>query len=132
MTFGAFTGGSDGAFEWRIDATTGDLEILNANNASLGVSTAGISSFTGAVIENQYNSSTGAFSFWINRSAVGTGTQTTTFTSTTPFAIGVKDLVNEFINGSIGELIIYDLVGGIPGASQTSIENNQKTYWGTP
>jgi hypothetical protein len=38
----------------------------------------------------------------------------------------------EYLNGNIGEYISYDLVGGIPGASQTSIENNQKAYWGTP
>lgn len=130
--FGAITGGNSGTFEWRVDQTTGDMEILNANTLSIGTSTSGLSSGVGAVVENQYNSSTGVWSFWLNRAAVGTGTQTTTFGTAVPFNIGSKDGSSESANGSIGEVIIYDLVGGIPGASQTAIENNQKAFWGTP
>lgn len=124
--------GGTGPFAWRIDQTTGKLEILAELVASIATSTSGISSLTGAVVESQYNSSTGLWSFWIDRTAVGSGTQIQALGASTS-VIGIGEFeTQEPLDGSIGELIMYDLVGGIPTASQTSIENNQKAYWGTP
>jgi len=134
--FGALTGGqgSSGGLEWRVDQTTGDLELLKAGVASIGTSSSGVSSLTGAVVESQYNSSTGAWSFWINASAVGTGTSAQTMTASN-FLLGAGFGLNadqDNLDGSVGELIMYDLVGGIPSGSRTAIEANQKAYWGTP
>lgn len=120
-----------GALEWRVDSA-GTLDLLKANTASIGTSSSALTTATGAIVEAQYNSTTGAFSFWINRTAAGTGTSIQTLTAGTSQLMAGRATSGESFNGSIGEIIEYDLVGGIPGASQTSIENNQRAYWGTP
>jgi alpha-L-arabinofuranosidase B-like protein len=111
--------------------TTGNLDLTAPGVVDFATSTNAVTAATGAVVENQYNSTTGAFSFFINRASGGTGTSVQSFPADTTL---LGDYGNGFfkLDGFIGEAISYDLVGGIPSASQTSIENNQKTYWGTP
>lgn len=123
---------ANGALEWRVDLGTGILELLKASVASIGTSSISVTTATGALVEAQYNSSTGAFSFWVNRSAAGTGTSAQTLTAGNVKLFSGYGSNNDSFNGSIGEVIMYDLVGGIPGASQTSITANQSSYWGTP
>lgn len=132
---GAISGGKitpSGALEWRVDNTTGTLNLLKAGTASIGTSSTPVTTATGAITEVQYNSSTGLYSFWVNRSAAGTGTSAQTLTAATSQLFAGSGSGAESFNGSIGEVIMYDLVGGIPGASQSSITLNQKAYWGTP
>jgi len=127
---GGIVGASgSGGMEWRVDGPT--ISLLKAQTAGIGTSTLSLTAATGAVVEAQYNSSSGAFSFWLNRATAGTGTSAQTLTATTS-QIGIGSGISEPFNGSIGEVILYDLVGGIPGASQSSITLNQKAYWGTP
>ena len=118
------------ALYFRVD-TSGVLDLENAGIIQIGQSSNTITAATGAVAEAQYNSTTGAFSFFINRVSGGTGTSTQTL-SAANLQLGSFNNANETYDGLIGEYIAYDLVGGIPTASQTSIENNQKAYWGTP
>jgi len=120
-----------GALEWRVD-NAGTLSILKASTASIGTSSSSLTTATGAIVEAQYNSTTGAFSFWVNRTAAGTGTSIQALTAGTSQLMAGRGAGSESFTGSIGEIIEYDLVGGIPGTSQTSIENNQRAYWGTP
>lgn len=118
-----------GGLEWRVDGPT--MSLLKAQTAGIGTSTLSLTAATGAVVEAQYNSTTGLYSFWLNRAAAGSATLAQALTATTS-QIGVGSGISEPFNGSIGEVILYDLGGGIPGASQTSITLNQKAYWGTP
>ena len=118
------------ALYFRVD-TSGVLDLENAGIIAIGTSSNAVTVATGAVVEAQYNSTTGAFSFFINRASGGTGTSTQTFTARN-LQLGSFSNAGETYDGLIGEYIAYDLVGGIPTASQTSIENNQKAYWGTP
>jgi hypothetical protein len=128
----AISGPASGAgLEWRFNSSTGTMSLLKATVANIGTSTNAVAASTAAVAESQYNSSTGAFAFWINRASGGTGTQAESLAAGTQ-NLGAAVAASEFFNGSIGEYISYDLVGGIPSGSQTSIENNQKAYWGTP
>ena len=39
---------------------------------------------------------------------------------------------SESFSGVMGEVVMYDLVGGIGSPDRTAIEANQKAYWGTP
>jgi Alpha-L-arabinofuranosidase B, catalytic len=112
-------------------ATTGVLDITAPGVVMIAESTNAVTAATGAVVENQYDSTTGAWAFWINRASGGTGSSPQTFPADT---VLLGDYGNGFfkLDGSIGEYIAFDLVGGIPTASQTSIENNQKAFWGTP
>lgn len=129
---GAMVAGvSSGGLEWRVDATTGDMELLSAGTAGIATSTSAVSFATGAVVESSYNSSSGAWAFWINRSTAGAGTQTQSL-SASALRVGRQISPNESFDGSIGEVILYDLIGGISGGARLQIENNQKTYWGTP
>lgn len=118
------------AYGWQVK-TTGVLELDKLNAAAIGTSTSSITASTGAILESQYNSTSGAWAIWVNRVAAGTGTSAQTLTLGHTF-IAAGPGPGTFFSGSIGELISYDLVGGISGASQTIIENNQHTYWGTP
>jgi len=132
ITSGLMNGGSS-FFTYRVDQTTGALRILSESTASIAVSSAGITTNTGAVVENQYNSSTGAWSFWIDGGAQGTGTQAQALSAgTSTIGAANSSSPGSPIDGSIGEVVMYDLVGGIPSGSRTSIEANQKVYWGTP
>jgi hypothetical protein len=107
------------------------MTLVKSNIVGIGTSTLGVSNATGAVFESQYNPSTGAFSFWLDRAAAGTGTNVQTFSAATT-QIGINGGTQAPFDGSMGELISYDLVGGIPSGSRTTIETNQKAYWGTP
>lgn len=118
------------ALYWRGD-TGGILDLENAAVGAIGTSSNAVTANVGAVVEAQYNSTTGAFSFFINRASGGTGSSAQTL-SAAHLQLGSFDNSNEKYDGLIGEYIAYDLVGGIPTASQTSIENNQKAFWGTP
>jgi hypothetical protein len=128
---GIASGSVSGGLEWRVNSSSGQtLQLLKAAVASIAISSNSLTVSVGAVAETQYNSSTGAWAFWINRSSGGTGTVAETMTAAT-LRIGYGDGDADW-SGEIGEYISYDLVGGIPSGSQTSIENNQKAYWGTP
>jgi hypothetical protein len=127
----AITGSTlDQSWEWRFSG--GNVQLMKSASALVGASTSSPASGTAALLEVQYNQASGLWSHWTNRTAAGTGTNVyamTAYPSMFFCGIGVG---NECFNGAVGEIIIYDLVGGIPGASQTSITLNQKTYWGTP
>jgi hypothetical protein len=127
---GGDVGSAAGPLQWRVDQTTGVLRILSGGVASIATSSVGLSSLTGAVVETQYNSSTGAYSFWINNAAQGSGTQAQSLVAG-HLEIGQKS-GGEGLVGSLGEYVAYDLVGGIPGGTRSSIAANQKAYWGTP
>jgi hypothetical protein len=121
------------ALQWDVASLT--LRLVQSVTAVIASSTSSITSGVGGVVETQYNSSTGAWSFWINRTSAGSGTQTATLSSSNGMNLcdqfGISGNA-EYFDGSIGEIIMYDLSGGIPSGSRTSIENNQQTYWGTP
>lgn len=129
---GAIVGGTAGNnLEWRVDNSTLIMELLADATAGLGTATIAQTT-TGSVLELQYNSSTGAGSFWVDAAAAGTFTSAHTFAGSTQMQIGLDSPSSEGFDGSLGEVVMYDLVGGIPSGSRTSIEANQKAYWGTP
>lgn len=131
-TYGIVGGsGAGNNFYWRVTTGTLLMEDLASVSASLG--TANIAqNVTGSVLETQYNSSTGAGSFWVDGAAANTFTSAHTMAGGGAIQIGNDTPSAQAANGSIGEIVMYDLVGGIPSGSRTSIETNQKTYWGTP
>lgn len=129
---GGIVGGSvTNNLEWRVDVTTLNIELLASSTANLGTATLSQNA-SGSVLEVQYNSSTGAGSFWVDGAAAGTFTNAHAFAGGGVTSIGANSGNAEYFNGQIGEVIMYDLVGGIPSGTRTSIESNQKTYWGTP
>ena len=118
-----------GGLEWRVNAD-GTMSFIRSSVVGIASSSAAVTANVGAVLESQYNNVTGAFSFWANRASKGTGTATSAMSAATA-RIGASSGGDQF-DGLFGEYIAYDLVGGIPGATQTAIQNNQQTYWGTP
>jgi hypothetical protein len=132
LTNGAVVGPSvNGGLIWRVDST-GPMELLYDATASLVTSSSNVSAATGAVIEVQYNDTSKAYSFFINAASAGSGTGPTLGGLTAATQMLSLNRNGESLDGSLGEVILYDLVGGIPSGSRTSIEANQKTYWGTP
>jgi len=127
----SIAGGHASGLVWAIDHPAGTLDIINPGVTGIANSTNALTAATGAVAEVQYNSTTGAYAFWINRASGGMGSSAQTIGSDY-FQLGDYGNAALPFDGFIGEYISYDLVGGIPSGSQTSIENNQKTYWGTP
>lgn len=127
---GAIIGGTaNNNLFWDNLNGSSNMRLLASQIAVLGTSTSGSTS-TGSVIEVQYNASTGAGSFWVDGAAAGTFTNAHTFAGGGAFEV-VND-ISQGGSGNFGELVMYDLVGGIPSGSRTSIEANQKAYWGTP
>jgi hypothetical protein len=125
-------GGSAGNnLEWRVDSSTLLMGLIASATAGLGTSTLPQAA-SGSVLEMQYNSSTGAGSFWVDRASAGTFSSAHTFAGGGQITIGGNTFNSEFFGGSIGEVIMYDLAGGVPTGTRTSIEANQKAYWGTP
>jgi hypothetical protein len=122
---------TNGALQWRINSSGGVQALLANGVAGIGTSSSGVTLSQAAVVENQYNSSTGAYSFWMDGAAVGTGTQAQALTSNIASigACGLALTVESF-NGAIGEIVMYDQVGNF--GSRSTIEANQKAYWGTP
>jgi Alpha-L-arabinofuranosidase B, catalytic len=118
-----------GGLEFQLQAVN-TLKLTSPAVADVGISTGAVTRGTASVVESQYNSTTGAFAFWIDGASAGSGTNAMSLSAGT-VNIG-NDGFGDHVSGSIGEIIMYDLVGGIPSGSRTSIEANQKTYWGTP
>ena len=116
---------------WRDDITTLTASLLAAATSVIATATTAQTS-TGSVIESQYNSSTGTTSFWVDGAAAGTATNAKTFAGGGTILVGQDTASSAGNNEKLGELIMYDLVGGIPSGSRTTIEANQKAYWGTP
>jgi hypothetical protein len=128
----AIVGGSaSNNLEWRTNFSSLTMTTLASVTASLGTSSSGVTA-TGSVAEMQYESVGGVGSFWIDGAAAGTYTTAHTFSGGGAIQIGTDGAATEPSQGSIGEIVMYDLVGGIPSGSRTSIEANQKAYWGTP
>jgi hypothetical protein len=130
---GIASGSVSAALEWRVDSTAPQtLHLLKAATATIDTSLTSnpLTASVAAVVEVQYNSSTGAIAFWVNRTTAGTNTNAQTLTAANLY-LGYGDGDASW-SGEIGEYISYDLAGGIPSGSRTSIENNQQTYWGTP
>jgi hypothetical protein len=118
--------------EFRIDNTAGTITVNQGFISAIATSSGALTAATGAVAEIQYNSTTGAYGVWINRTSAGSGTAAAVTFAATTLELGIMLPAVDKYDGLMGEYIAYDLVGGIPGASQTSITNNQHTYWGTP
>jgi hypothetical protein len=124
--------GTNGALQWRIDGGgAGTQSLLSNGVAGIGTSSSPLTVSQAAVIESQYNSSTGAYSFWLNGATSGTGTQARTLNANIA-SIGACGLAlqTETFNGAIGEIVMYDQVGSF--ASRAAVAANQKAYWGTP
>jgi Alpha-L-arabinofuranosidase B, catalytic len=124
-------GGSGAAnnFYFRVDVTTVKSELLASNTSSLATSSvAGVT--TGSIYEVQYNTGSGG-TLWVDSTSAGTpGAHA--FAGGSTFQAFEDGASLETGDMKIGELVMYDLVGGIPSGSRTAIEANQKAYWGTP
>jgi hypothetical protein len=125
------TSGAGNSFLTRVDVG-GNIDVLNAGVTSIGVASNAVTAGVASVVEAEYNSTTGAFGIWIDRVNGAGPTASAQTLNSGNLQLGAYANAAEKYDGFIGEFISYDLVGGIPGASQTSIENNQKAYWGTP
>jgi len=117
--------------EWRMNAS-GAMELLSSGASSIATSTAGATANVASVVEASFDGTT--YAFWIDGTAKGTGSNATSFTART-LNLGVQDsdsTKDDGMTGSIGEYVAYDTVGALSSGTRTSIEANQKTYWGTP
>lgn len=128
----AIRGTLSSGYVLEVSPTTGTIASVNAGVGGIGTSSNSLTATVGSVVEVQYNSVSGAFSFWVDRASGGTGTVPQTLGADTIQLGAYANAASLAYDGFIGEYISYDLVGGIPGASQTSITLNQKAYWGTP
>lgn len=129
---GALLGASaTGGFLFRVEATTGNLQLLKQAALNLATSTSGIAAATASVMEASYNPSSGAYTFYVDGTAAGSGTNAQTMTAATPYLGGTNGAGDTFA-GEIGELVITDASGDIPSGTRTAIEDNMQAYWGTP
>lgn len=133
INLGEFTWSSPtvGALGLQILGGTGFLELDKINQVAVATSTSGVSVSTGSIIELQYNATSGAWSYFINRVAAGTGTNVQTPTAGSSY-FGATTGPAGFLNGTVGETIQYDISGSFVGPNQTTLTANQHTYWGTP
>jgi Alpha-L-arabinofuranosidase B, catalytic len=96
-----------------------------------GQSSGSITSGTAGVFETDYDASSGAWSFWIDGSASGTGTNLLTFSASTfQFGNNVNGGFGQVTDATMGEFIEIDQVGAFSG--RAALQTNQKAYWGTP
>lgn len=89
-------------FELRVDQTTNKLSWLHANTALIGTSTSGVS---GDVVVAVTYSGVGAYAFYQDGSADGSGTVNVTF-STSNMHIG-RQRAGEYFYGDIMALALY-------------------------
>ncbi len=113
-----------------------NVRITSALTAVIATSTSPIVAGTPSLVEMQYEPVGGAWNIWIDRVGAGSGTAANSFGANSQGTFladefGISGNANYF-DGSFGELIMYDLAGGISSGNRTSIESNQHTYWGTP
>jgi hypothetical protein len=114
-----------------IDDTSGGQRLIAPGAAVIGAATNPVSTSTGNVLEAYYDASTGSYSFYLDGTANGSGTNLQK-----ALAGGNVGLCGyqfgQTCKGQDGEQIIYDTPGALSSSDRGKIEANQKAYWGTP
>lgn len=128
---------SSGAFQNIIGTATNgfasrvtpslNLEMLKMGIASIGSSSGTVSSTVANLASFTYDA-VGAYAFYINGAASGSGTNNQTI-DTQVSSIGIGPAA-EFFNGDIGELLVYPSV--LSAGNLTNVHNYLKGRWGTP
>lgn len=115
-----------GALQLRVN-TSGNLELLKSNVASIGTSSGTLTAGTAATEAAQYDGTN--FTFWLNGSTSGTGTNAQTLTAGN-YEFESKASGGEPWVGSIAEVIEIDPA---PSAGTISaIQTSQKSFYATP
>lgn len=112
---------------WRLAGGSLLMQLEASNTADLGNATIAQNATSGSVLEMQYNQSTGGV-YWVDGASAGT-TISHTFAGGSTLSVGF-DIASSAGFLLIGELVMYDQVGSF--GFRTTLEANQKTYWGTP
>lgn len=94
--------------QWRTNTTTGTQSLLDQGTAAIGTSSTGLTAATWTIIAATY-SGVGAFAFYLNGVADGTGTVDRAFASGT-LRIGFNSDGTEPYLGDIAEMLRYDSV----------------------
>lgn len=122
--FGATALGDGMVFD--LENTIGVEQLSVPGVGLIGAGTTDASLTTGNVLEGQYNPVGGAYAFWLDGTADGSGSQTQVITPGANVSLcGLQ--FEPSCNAVVGELVIYDNLTGRP-----AIQANQKAYWGTP
>jgi hypothetical protein len=116
---------SAGGLQFRGN-TTPRQEILKAETASIGVSTSALSTGTNYRLAATY-SNTGVFTFYLNGTADGTGTNDQTFTASTAKVGDNRDGAESML-GLIAEILFYDSV--LSAGDRGSVNSYLATKYG--
>lgn len=101
--------GASGGFQWRMTGTTSyGHQLLKYNVASIGAASSTVATNTWNHFAVTYNSSTGAFVFYTNGVADGSGTSAQTF-SQNKFYIGFNSATEGYI-GNIDEVGVWNRI----------------------
>jgi len=123
--------GSTGGYALQVNNAARTITGTKANTSNIYTGTGTVTANTNDILETQYNNTTGVLSEWINGTAAGTGTASVVTFTAQNVALGACAGSADW-NAAIAEFIAYDVVGGIPSGSQSSIVANQTAYWGIP
>jgi hypothetical protein len=121
-------GPNTGGREWRINATTPTQTLLKANTAGVGSSTTTTTPYSWKLVICTYNSSTGAYKFYLDGTLDGSGTNVQTFTAGTALYIGNATDFNELYRGEIADLWYYDHV--LSDSDRGSLVTMIQDYYG--
>lgn len=131
--FGIDPNGSGGLTMTISSSTPGQFSWANAAIASIDNSGGqAASSTTGNVVELQMNAGTGAYAFWLDKTAGTTGTYAGVFLPGQNTSLGGAQFSGTQMNGPIGDIVVYDTVSALSGSQRLQIEAAEKSYWGTP
>jgi len=134
-TFGAFDGGILGGVNNGYSAvlnSAGKPNLSKLNGTSIGTATNANTVGAAGQLSVTFDTVSGAYAFFKDGAANGSGTNVQTFTSGNA-TLGCTDTGGTGINftGYIGELIVFDAAIPSTGDRQ-AVEASQKAYWGTP
>jgi hypothetical protein len=128
--YGIFGSDAANGLELRIDSTTGFVRLLKNGGATIGVSSTAVALNAPTVIEATYNSTTGVFNIWQNRTQTATGKNLVAVTQGN-ILLGAGGPSNtDLFKGLIGSWLITSPYG-MPARPQYVINHYQQNFWGT-
>ena len=123
-----FAGPASSCLEATINPSL-ELELDLNGVATIGASTSAFTIGKWSQANATYNSGTGTYAFRFARAAAGSGTNPRTISSsTTSVGYNPSGSGGQYLNGVLGEIIIYNRV--LTALQITAVENYLKTKWG--
>lgn len=127
--YAVFGSNASGGVEFRINATTGFPQLMANTGTVIATSSTAVALNTPTTLEASYNTTTGAYRIWQNRTLTATGTNLVTTVAGNLLLGAGNTSSTDLFKGMLSPGYVG---GGPPTRPQYVLTHYEKNLWGTP